>query len=538
MVRIRFAVAFDGRFLEQWHLDCLDRLGHVADLVGVIITQNGTSDVPKGTASGALRRYAQRLDARVRVDVTDRFADIARVDAEHPHTLDDLPALDFVLKLGRDPMPARAPETRFGVWYFPHELGAALLPLFREVYAAEDVTYAALAVFRPGATDTAILEAGYFPTNKHSYLVNRERVLARAAGWPARTCERLLSGAGLETKACPPSLPKPEQRASLLRFRAALAGRRLALAWERLFRHPQWNIGVLDAPVGSLLLDGAFADARIEWFPLDHRRSFLADPFGVSRNGTLDVVCESFDYRESRGHISALTHTAAGFTPEEPALTLPVHASYPLLLEHLGAMYCVPETSDANEVALFRADEFPRRWSKVGVLVDGFAGVDPTVFLHGDRWWLLCTEKGAYEDVELWVWHAPDLLGPWTPHIRNPVKADVRGARPGGPPFVHGGTLYRPAQDCSRTYGGRIAIQRVTRLTPTDFAEEPVAVLEASGRSPFPIGPHTIAAVGDGVLVDGRRTVFVWLAFRAFLRIWRRNLARRLSTGLGGPRSP
>ena len=188
----------------------------------------------------------------------------------------------------------------------------------------------------------------------------------------------------------------------------------------------------------------------------------------------------------------------------------------------------MPETADANEVALFRAVDFPHRWSKIAVLVEKLAGVDPTVFSHDGRWWLACTRKGAYEDVELWMWYAPDLLGPWTAHACNPVKTDVRGARPGGPPFVHEGILYRPAQDCSRTYGGRISIQRVIRLTPTEFAEEPVTVLEASPRSPFPDGPHTLTPVGDMVLVDGRRTVFVWPALRAFLRIWVADVAGKV----------
>ncbi len=305
--------------------------------------------------------------------------------------------------------------------------------------------------------------------------------------------------------------------------------KRLELAWQRLFRHPQWNIGVLNVPIGTLLAPGGYNDASIEWLPLEGRKSFLADPFAVVRGGTLHILCESFSYRESRGHVCTLDYSGGRVTRQlEAAITLPVHMSYPFLVEDGGSVYCVPETADAGEVAIYRADDFPRRWSKAGVLLEGFAGVDPTVFRHDGRWWLLCTEKGAREDVELRAWHAADLLGPWTPHARNPVKSDVRGARPAGPPFVHEGALYRPAQDCSKQYGWRIAVQRVTRLSPTEFAEEPVAVLEASPDSPFPRGRHTLTPVGDLVLVDGRRDVFVPAAFRAFLGIWANDLARRV----------
>ena len=62
------------------------------------------------------------------------------------------------------------------------------------------------------------------------------------------------------------------------------------------------------------------------------------------------------------------------------AIELPLHMSYPFLVEDDGKVYCVPEMANADEIAIFRADEFPHRWSKAGVLVSGFAGVDPTVF--------------------------------------------------------------------------------------------------------------------------------------------------------------
>jgi hypothetical protein len=116
-------------------------------------------------------------------------------------------------------------------------------------------------------------------------------------------------------------------------------------------------------------------------------------------------------------------------------------------------------------------------------------------------------------------------------HALNPVQTDVRRARPGGTPFLHAGVLYRPAQDCSTSYGGRISLQRVTRLTPSEFAEETVSLLELSPEGSFPGGPHTVTPIGDVVLVDGRRTVLVPAAFRAFLAIWGSALIRRVRRG-------
>ena len=105
------------------------------------------------------------------------------------------------------------------------------------------------------------------------------------------------------------------------------------------------------------------------------------------------------------------------------------------------------------------------------------------------------------------LWHAPDLLGPWEPHPGNPLKADVRSSRPAGTPFVHAGETYRPAQDSAAGYGSAVVLNRVTRLTTTQYAEEPVARFAPPPGSPYPHGAHTLAAAGEVTAVDGKRRV-------------------------------
>jgi hypothetical protein len=193
---------------------------------------------------------------------------------------------------------------------------------------------------------------------------------------------------------------------------------------------------------------------------------------------------------------------------------LPFHVAYPYLFEHEGEAYCVPETSQANEVGLFKALEFPFRWVKVRTLLNGFPAVDSTVFQYEGLWWLTCTSDVEGSSLKLFIWHSEDLFGPWKPHERNPVKTDIASSRPAGTPFVHDGRLYRPAQDCSRTYGGRVAINRVTKLTTTEFVEERVATIEPFISSPYQDGVHTISAAGDITMVDSKRIVFNKHAFK------------------------
>src|SRR5262249_9121686 len=107
---------------------------------------------------------------------------------------------------------------------------------------------------------------------------------------------------------------------------------------------------------------------------------------------------------------------------------------------------------------------------------------------------------GGEVNDELCLYHADSLLGDWKPHRRNPVRSDVRGARPAGRIFEHGGALYRPGQVCTPIYGAGIAINRVTRLDDHGYAEEEVRRIAPT--APGLIGMHTINRAGGFAVTD------------------------------------
>jgi hypothetical protein len=490
----RFALICGGSVLEPWHVECLDQLSGVAELAAVLVTSEP--------------------------QINERLAGVPHVSEPA-----ELPEVDAVLRLGRHAIPPGL-TAELGVWRFEHE-DRHDEPFLREVYDGSDVTRVALLCSLDGRPP--LVDAGYLPTAKGSYRANRDRALAYAAQLPRRVVERHRAGGAWPVDAGPDDEPASGHvRPSLLRLR--LARRRLALAWTRLFRHPQWNIGILRLPVGSLLESG-YREEDVEWFPLHGRSAFLADPFGLRRGETIMILCERFPYRGPKGHIAVLEHSSAGFVEHErPAIEQPTHMSYPFLVDLDDGVRCVPETAVDGQVTAFVATRFPDEWRPDGPLLPDVAGIDPTLFPHEGRWWLAAGKHGLFEDVELYLWHAPSPDGPWVPHAANPVKADVRSARPGGRPFVHNGALYRPAQDSGRRYGARIALQRVVRLTPTEFAEETVRLIEARPGDRRPVGPHTLSPIDDDlVLVDACQIRFVPGAFVAFLRIWARDVRQKLS---------
>ena len=88
------------------------------------------------------------------------------------------------------------------------------------------------------------------------------------------------------------------------------------------------------------------------------------------------------------------------------------------------------------------------------------------------------------------------------------MKLDVRSARPAGTPFIHNGLLYRPARDCSVTYGGRVVINHVVKLDEHEFAEQPVKLVEPLTDTKYNQGLHTISGINDFTLIDGKRYRF------------------------------
>lgn len=265
-----------------------------------------------------------------------------------------------------------------------------------------------------------------------------------------------------------------------------------------------WMVGVIDAPIARLLDPGPLPPIR--WLATPDRGRYLADPFGIP--GGTALWCEELRHADGIGRLIELD-SANG---SERVLPLGSgHVSYPYLFEDRGTVYCLPESAHDRECVLHRLDggnpvPFATIAKNIGL-------ADATLFTWGGWYWVAASDVdlGAWDSLSLYF--APDLAGPWQPHQGNPVKRDPSSSRPGGTPFHHEGVLYRPAQDCSRTYGGRIVINRITALDPSVFTEEPARIIEPP-PGPYRHGIHTLAAWGDRTLVDAKRHVVNPIALR------------------------
>ncbi|MCG3133570.1 MAG: Methionyl-tRNA formyltransferase [Planctomycetes bacterium] len=421
---------------------------------------------------------------------------------------------------------------RLGVWSFHHGdlfryRGGP--PAFWEIVRGDPATGVTLQRLTETLDAGVVLMQGRFRTIRESYVRNRDQALLGAADWPARTARDVQDGRTAALDAAPAPTGAPIDVApGNLRMAWTLArlwGAEARAQWASLFRQPIWNVGVIDAPIEDVARAAIAGRALppVRWMPESACAGFVADPFGARIGGRDAILLEEMDYAKGVAHLAACEVGPDGRTgPLRRVLDVGAHLSYPCVVEGAaedGGTFVVPESKALGEVALWRMDPATGELRRERALLPGFPGMDATPFRHGGRWWILATDAATSSSSNLHAFHAASILGPWTPHRRNPLKSDCASARPAGTPFLLDGALVRPAQDGSTTYGGAIALCRVDALTPEDFSETVIATIRPDASWPYRDGTHTLSRLGPSrTLIDARRTAFSWPAFRRALR--------------------
>jgi len=426
------------------------------------------------------------------------------LEAIRAHDLDFLLRFDFGILRG-----AILTAARYGVWSFHHddeEKYRGAPPCFWEIEKRDDVTGVTLQRLTERLDGGIILRKGYFRTQP-SYARNVDAAYDGSTRWPAQVCTDIRNGVASYLDAPPSKTTAPiyhvPTNGEVLRFVGPATRWRARAALERMFMQDLWGVGLVQQPIHSLL-NGSLPS--VHWLPAPGPNEFFADPFPLRADGKLFILCEHLELRERAAGISCLEIENGELRAvHRQAVVTGCHASYPYVVAHDGELYCVPETGQRREIVLYRARDVRSDWVRVASLVEEFPAVAATLFQYEGLWWMWAGSRGEGEAGTLYMWWAPALHGPWTPHAANPVKTDVRSARPAGTPFVHGGQLYRPAQDSSKSYGGRAAINRVTRINPKEYAEEVVAIVAPEPDGPYPNGLHTIAEAGALTVIDGKR---------------------------------
>lgn len=550
---IRIALLCNSLTVEAWEADALRQVLALPFVQVVLVIENATPH--QGPTLRQPFRYPWRrllwrgykrlrlakISAVQPVDLSDELEKLPRLKAvvthpkKHSDYFSDVDLArireaqpDVLLRFGFGILRGDIlTVAKHGVWSYHHgdeQRFRGGPPGFWEIVRNVPATGAILQRLTPTLDSGIVLRKGYFPTLRKSYRAQLNQLLHGTSGWMKQALLDVHLGNTAALLAAPAT-----SSARITTFPVNLRfvlccfqrlGATLSFHYTELFRHERWSVGIVPQALTDIAANGL--TQPVQWLPDPPDHEFYADPFGGTlENGEELILCEHYSYRHGKGVIARLTRS--GIATEW--LEREHHLSYPFLFPVGNQLMLLPESQENYNVSLRNAEQ-PEKTEMH--LLHGVPAVDSSVVEFEGKWWLFCTrEDDGGANYSLHIFCAENSDSTFEPHANNPVKTDVRSARPGGTPFVHNGKLYRPAQDCAADYGFAVVLNEITTLTTTAFAETPVRTLRPQTGWRNHSGLHTLSYLTAGeTLLDAKRYAFSAAQFR---RVLRRKLRRFFS---------
>ena len=516
---LRLLLVTAGRTIPNWLYQCLRAVEQSRAATLVLVLQADQAERgSRGSVLSRLRSFSFWLykkldrylfrsspDALAPIDVRSALPNCRVVEAaELPERVDVVLDPFSVTSDGR-----LADLARYGVWsttFGPSgDARTQSAPGFWEVIEGRPSTETRLCIHRKGADRRVSLYVSVAPTDRRSTSRNQNHIYWKMSAaltsniqrlWadPEAFLQRLEAAAPFEASGSPSLVPG---NLAMLRAGSSLIRRYVADTGMRTLYREQWALAYQHGGGDHLVME-AFRKL------MPPRDRYWADPFPVQVGSDYYLFHEEFRFAIGKGSIVlTVVGDTASLARPVPVLEQEYHLSYPFVFQWDGEFFMIPQTA-SHRVELYRCVDFPAHWKLERVLLSGLTASDPTpAFLFG-RWWLFATVPayGATRNHdELHLFHADSPLGPWTPHRNNPIKSDVRSARPAGRIFESHGQFLRPAQDCSERYGYAVSINRILQLDPETYREVEVEKILPNWE-PNVVGVHTFNRAADMTVID------------------------------------
>lgn len=547
-VQLRFGILLNDLSVQRWQADCVEALlGDRRIHLSVLILPATTPQPPPQKA------IWQRFDRNALYKLYRRFLmAVPALDTVKPEWLDTTPQiacevetrgasqyfsddavssvsdqkLDFILRFGFNILRGDILKAaRFGIWSFHHgdeQLYRGGPPGFWETLHGKHACGAILQRLTEQLDGGVILRKGWFALAPHALSETHETLLQGTATWPLQAARAILAGTldphALEATKTEAPVYRFPKNGAMLRFLFKLLRNTIRFHLRQLFAPEHWNVAIVDQPLESLLKNDP-KDAQ--WLPRQPAHLFRADAFGFLDEDRAVILYEQFNQHTQRGEIHAQ------IDGKEVGAVLPTdeyHRSYPFVFKYASETYCIPESHERHSIDLFKWHSADGRFKWERTLVKDASLTDPTLCEIEGTWWLFCTPR-EWSNTALCLYYAHTPFGPFEAHANNPVKWDIRSARPGGQLFQVDGSWYRPAQDCSKSYGSRLVLQRIAHISQQDYREEHVR--DISPLAPYDSGLHTASRFGNKTLIDGKVYRFSWAQCKHQLRRKLGRIAKR-----------
>lgn len=277
-------------------------------------------------------------------------------------------------------------------------------------------------------------------------------------------------------------------------------------------RISEWSIGIYEASDDPVLFHPAknIANPVLTYRDVnDVSAEFVGDPFMIKKGNIWYMFFEVMNGDTRHADIGmAMSNDGLNWDYQQIVIDEPYNLSFPYVFEHEEETYILVQSATENSTRLYKAIDFPIKWTYIGFLVEGEYS-DCALLYHNEIWWLFAGV--GYDTLRLF--YSEELLGKWIEHPMSPIVIkNPKYARPGGRIIHAGKKIYRYAQDDEEAYGKRIWAFEIKQLTTEDYQEVryEVPVVEASGsgwnaRRMHHIDPHRLADGRWIACVDGMK---------------------------------
>lgn len=270
----------------------------------------------------------------------------------------------------------------------------------------------------------------------------------------------------------------------------------------------QWSIGFAKHCIAEIIRQKK-SNLSIEWLSPESNKFSYADPFIFrDKNNELQVLFESVSTVGLDGKITLMNIDEEGKPiSQKTLLETEAHLSYPFVYSENDKIYVFPENAFSGSLFCYEFDADKKTLINKKEIIRQPV-VDSTIVKHEGKYWLFSTMVGESRNSDLHIFYADSLTGPYSPHIGNPVKKNLHSSRPAGNIIEVDGELFRPAQNCTSFYGESITINKINKLTTSEFEETEHFVITANKNDKFNYGIHTINFCDNIIIVDGQKKYF------------------------------
>lgn len=203
---------------------------------------------------------------------------------------------------------------------------------------------------------------------------------------------------------------------------------------------------------------------------------FCADPFVIEEGGETYIFCEQFRTKDRKGCIGYFKFEGGEPINKGIIIDRPYHMSYPCVFKYHGEYYMIPETGENKTVELFKAERFPDKWKQVSVLLEGEGYVDTTILIYEDNLSFVTYFVRGTKYILQHYFLSDDLK---TATLHSEKVFDENTGRGAGGFYKKEGVLYRPSQNCRKSYGENIIFNKV-ELLQNGYEEVPIDTLRLS----------------------------------------------------------